>query len=252
MKESIKHISIFLILLTSISCEDKIISYKDCNLKTTFVDSSNVIPYTDETIIKFSLNGNKYPNGFYSEQLDNTSITYVNTFSIGFSRNEWIYLCSNDSSEAYDWIRLLDDNNNFKYSETEKYYQAYAIDSITQHRIYYRVHKCSYLDRAIYDGFRDNDSLGILNKRPMNKNSVKEVIEYLWFIKNYEINNPKVFYTNYSENSNNFLYDIYVVNYTEGDYDMCPFITIEKQSYSIDKYSGVIIKNIKVIRVISD
>lgn len=252
MKESYKYLCILLILIVSISCEDEINTYKDCHLKTTFVDSTNIIPYTDKTIINFSLNGSKYPDGFYNEGLSNSSIPYVNTFSIGFSSSDWIYLCSNDSSEAFNWIRLLAHNSNFIYSDTEKYYQALAVDSVSQHRIYYRVHKCSYLDRSIYEGFRDNDSLGILNKRPINENSVKEVIEYLWYIKNHQINNPKVFYTTYYENSNNFIYDVYVVNYTEGDFDMCPYITVEKQSYSLDKNTGIIIKNIKVIRVISD
>ena len=246
-------VSLLCILAIFNSCENYINKQRECNLKTTFVDKANIIPYSDESIINFSLYGQKYPNDFYNEETKNiASIYYVNTVSTKLDNTKWIQLCTDDRNEATNWIKISSKREKIELTETEKYFQFISIDTTSSYKILFRVHKCSYLDRTIYDALNSSDSLGILNKRPINEQSTKEVIEYLWFNEYYAIGNPKVFYTNYSEDSENCLYQIYVVNYTDGDFGMCPSITVEKQNYIVNKTTGLITKKIKIIRTISD
>lgn len=244
---------LFFFLISFYSCDDDINRQEDCNLKTTFIDSTNIIPYNDDFLINFSLHGQKYPQGFYTEETNNiASIYYVNTVSTKLDITKWIQLCTGDSSEAISWMKLSSEDELTEFKETEKYFQATGNSTTSSYKILFRVHKCSYLDRTNNNFLNKTDSLGIFNKRPINEQTVKEVIQYLWFIENYDISNPKIFYTTYSEESEKCLYDIYVVNYNAGDFGMCPAITVEKQNYSVNKTTGIITKDSKIIRTISD
>jgi len=247
-------LSFFLLLVISFySCDDEINRQEDCNLKTTFVDSTNIIPYNDDFLINFSLHGQKYPQGFYKEETNNiASIYYVNTVSTKLDITKWIQLCTNDSSEAISWMKLSSENELTEFKDTEKYFQATSNSTTSSYKILFRVHKCSYLDRTNYNFLIKTDTIGIFNIRPTNEQTVKEVIQYLWFIENYNISNPKILYAIYSEELEKCLYSIYVVNYIAGDFGMCPTITVEKQNYSVNKFTGIITKNSKIIRTISD
>ena len=253
MKKSIKYILTFIVVLAIASCEEDINKYRDCNLKTTYVDTSDIINYSDKVLIYFAQNGNKYPPGFYAEELLSYSMYYVNSISIGENTTKWIYLCTDDSNQANEWFDSTSNNTLTEYSETEKFYQAISLDTTKyNYHVLLRVHKCSYLDRSIYDAFNKTDSLGFFNKRPINETSVKEVIEYLWFIQYYNINNPKVLFTEYNETQDECIYVLYITNYYVGDWGMCLGLNVEKQTYAINKNNGLILSSPKIIRVIGD
>ena len=252
IKKSFKYILTFVAVSVIAGCEEDINEYRNCNLKTTFVDTLDIINYSDKVLINFARYGNKYLPGFYIENLSNSSIYYINTVSIQAS-NQWIYLCTNDSSQAFDWINLSTDRTLTDFIETEKYFQARGLDTTqSKYHILFRVHKCSYIDRSIYDALNRTDSLGYFNKRPIDEINTKEVIEYLWFIQNYDFGNPKVLFTEYNETQDECIYVLYITNYYVGDWGMCPSVNVEKQIYSINKTTGLILYNTKIIRVISD
>lgn len=253
MKISNKYINLILAVIILAGCDEDINKNRICNLKTTFVDSTDIINYNDKDLIYFAQYGNKYPTGFYTEDLLNNSLYYVNTVSVSESQNQWIYLCTDDSSQALNWIELSTHLTLANFTETEKFFQATGLDtSIYHYNILFRVHKCSYLDRSIYDAFIRNDSLGYFNKRPINETNVKEVIEYLWFTENYNIGNPKVLFTEYSETPDYCVYKLYITNFYYGDWGLCPGLNVERQIYSVNKNTGLILYNSKIIRVISD
>lgn len=253
MKKVIKYIVPFIFVILLTSCDESINNQRVCNLKTTFIDSTDIIPFSDSFLIEFAQSGSKYPSGFYTENLSNSSLYYVNTVSTGINNNKWIYLCTDDSSQAFKWIDSSTYRTLIDFTQTDKYFQAVGIDSSSLgHHILFRVHKCSYLDRSIYDGLNRSDSIGILNQRPINEKNIKEVIEYLWFINNYNIGNPKVLFTVYSETSGDCIYTLFVTNYYTGDWGLCPGLNVEKQVYSIDKNTGLILFTSEIIRVISD
>jgi hypothetical protein len=253
MKRVIKYIVTLTIFIVSTSCDQSINNNRVCNLKTTFIDSTDIIPFSDKLLLEFAQHGSKYPSGFYTENLSNSSLYYVNTVSTGVNNNKWIYLCTDESSQAFNWIDSSTYRTLIDLTQTDKYFQAVGIDSSNlRHHILFRVHKCSYIDRSIYDGLNRSDSIGILNQRPINETNVKEVIEYLWFTNNYNIGNPKILFTEYKETQNECIYILYVTNYYVGDWGMCPGLNVEKQTYAINKNNGLILYNPKIIRVISD
>lgn len=243
---------LFLFLLFY-SCDDDINRQKECNLKTTFIDSTNIIHFDDEFLINFSLQGQKYPQGFYNEELNNiASIYYVNTVSTKLDITKWIQLCTDDSSEAISWIKLSSENEITEFTETEKYFEAKSNSTTSSFKILFRVNKCSYLDRTNYNFLNKSDTLGIFNKRPINEQSVKEVIEYLWFLRNYQTANTDVLFTKLTVNNADIICNIFSTHYSEGDWGMCPTVQVYDEVYKITKSDGIIIYKKDLVRIISD
>ena len=132
-----------LFVISFYSCDDDINRQEDCNLKTTFVDSTNIIPYNDDSLINFSLHGQKYPQGFYKEEINNiASIYYVNTVSTKLDITKWVQLCTDDSSEAISWMKLSSENELTEFKDTEKYFQTISNSTTSSYKILFRVHKC--------------------------------------------------------------------------------------------------------------
>jgi len=243
---------IFLFLLFY-SCDDDINREKECNLKTTFIDSTNIVHYDDEFLINFSLHGQKYPQGFYNEEINNiASIYYVNTVSTKLDTTKWIQLCTDDSNEAISWIKLSSENEITELTETEKYFEAKSNSTTSSFKILFRVNKCSYLDRTNYNFLNKSDTLGIFNKRPINKQSAKEVTEYLWFLRNYQTASTNVLFTKLTVNNEDIICNIFSTHYSEGDFGMCPTIQVYDEVYKIRKTDGIIIYKKDLVRIISD
>ena len=244
---------LFIFVISFYSCDDDINRQEDCNLKTTFVDSTNIIPYSDDFLLYFSLHGQKYPQGFYKEEINNiASIYYVNSVSTKLDITKWIQLCTDDSAEAISWMELSSENELTEFKDTEKYFQATSNSTTSSYKILFRVHKCSYLDRTDYNFLNKTDSIGIFNKRPINEQSVKEVVEYLWFLKNYKTANTNVLFTSFTSNNEDIIYNIFSTHYSEGDWGMCPSVQVYDEVYRINKVDGVIIYKANLIRSIND
>ncbi len=149
-----------------------------------------------DTLYNFAYYGEKWPRGFYQEDSLEGSIYYENSVSIkplNERKDVWIQLCSDNIDTARKWSELSSEYSSYyrdliSERETVKYYEFKRVYSANKKDIILsRVHKCSYLDRSIYDFFKDGDTIGVFNKKNFDKNDVKELIEYIWFVEHYDI-----------------------------------------------------------------
>jgi len=92
--------------------------------------------------------------------------------------------------------------------------------------------------------------LGVFNKRPTTR-KVKNLIEYLWFVHNYNSASNKVL-TSFTTNQNSFVQHVlYELKTVGGDFGTCDEITLVESIYTVQKESGEITlasqKNIRTI-----
>lgn len=261
LKSIVLFISTMVFITILISCDESVYPPDlNCNLKTTYVDSSDILPYSDKSLIFFSKSNLKFPENFYQEDLNNGNTYYLNTVSTRESSSVWIEYCTDDSADAHYYSELSNSNQDTtwntvieKYTENERYYQFRRISNKYNYYILlHRVHKCGYLDVSMYDRLNKVQPIGIFKKRPMTITNVRELCEYLYFIREHETNGRNVLNVKENETLNYFEIIIYFAGYSAGDYGMCPSVSVTRRTYKVYKDSGEIFIKNKIIRVISN
>lgn len=188
----------------------------------TFKASAGAVrsDFTDQEILAAVYSSYRVPEGFYRDRMD-VSVYYINLLSIHdrnkpsveFQNGRWvpkkqparIELCTQDISEARQWQQATDTNSSVRrkvvaQEETEKYFE-FTTESLS-HPFYIhlaRVHKCSYVDRTNYDPRAHYDIQdfqrwfqGVFGLRSFSERDVRELGEYLWSIKNHQVNGARV------------------------------------------------------------
>ena len=216
--------------------------------------------FTDKELLDAAYSGYKYPEGFYQEDLHGGSLYYENTVSIkpvGEREHIWIELCTNNKSQALEWSEsssknsayyrdLVDEKETEKYFEFRRVYSKNPSDVILS-----RVHKCDYLNRSKYDKSKRPSILGTFNQRPVTIEKVKELIEYLWFIENYNWGGQKVLRSFTENQGNSVKHTLYKICIVYGDWGVCDVISLFKSEYIVDKNSGEITVSHEIIKTVT-
>ncbi|MFH1110707.1 MAG: hypothetical protein V1790_16140 [Planctomycetota bacterium] len=187
--------------------------------------------------------GNKAPPGSYQESLT-SSIYYVNTRSIESLRErkrEWFELCTDDAAEARAWSDATSENFSeqrafVKFRENEKYFE------FQKEGIAYRVHKCSYFDPSKVNRLdRERGPLiGTFNQRPIDATNSKELVEYLWFIWNYNFFGSCILSTETAESKDAIW--VSLLERTVAGRDWSPArIDIQRVVAKVDKATGNVV-----------
>jgi hypothetical protein len=183
-----------------------------------------------------------FPYNFnYEENLDG-SLYYENTVSIRTSQNTWIELYTNDKQQAKEWSEISSTTSAYyrdlvSERETEKYFEFKRVYSVNQSDIILsRVHKSSYFVPS-FDKFKPTKTIGTLKVNPINKETTKDFIEYMWtsYLIGYT---DKVLEYSLIEYSDNVRYNLKSVNIIYGDWGMCDVIEVKDFDFFIDKQSG--------------
>ena len=208
--------------------------------------------FSDEEIIDAVYSEYKYPESFYQEELGGIRLFYENTFTLKplGERDGWVELCTDNRSRASEWVETSTKNSvylsrykNLTYDEreTEKFFEFRGIrPKDQQHVILRRVHKCSYF-RPRHDKHRKlerGEVLGIFGQRPITIDNVKELIEYLWFIENYNFYGRKVLSSFTSDEGSSIKHTIYETKVVVGDWGLCDEISLVRTEYVVDRNSG--------------
>ncbi len=215
--------------------------------------------FNDDDILEKVYSNYKFPDGFYTEETDSGSIYYENTVSIkALDEREavWIELSTNSVDTARQWSEL-----SARYSayyrtlvgerETEKFFEFRRVRETHPGDILLsRVHKRSYLDRSMYDSFKKGPVIGRYNTRPMRLPEVKELIEYLVFVSEYNNSSYKVLDSQCVEKETHFQHTLIEIRIVYGDWGLRDQITLRESRYTIDKESGDISVERKDIRTI--
>lgn len=223
-----------------------------CNRKISDIDINHEIPvfvlkqteFTDQELLNATYSDYKSPSDFYKEDLGDTSLYYVNTLSIdSTAEGKSIQLATNSYEKALAWSRESTyENSTFTDGqESEKFYEFIRIKNPQNNSpIKFRTHKSTYLTRNNYDLFNPSDTIGIFIKKDFTADDAKELIEYLWFIKNDKNMSAKIL-SSFTEDTQPMIrihhYELYIVY---GDFNLYDKITLLENVYSIEKSTGVI------------
>jgi hypothetical protein len=241
---------LILIILLFPSCKDEINN-------TNIIDPN--ISITDEELYSLAYANYQFPSDFYYEDSLIGSLYYENTNSIT-PLNErdgtWFQLCTNNVDTARYWSELSSNNSSYyrdlvSQRQTEKYFEFKRVYSINPNDIILsRVHKCTYIDRSMYDLLNPGQIIGVFKKNSFIKNDVKELIEYLWFTENYNNTSSKV-YKELIQNSGLFyIYYLYEIGIVYGDYGMKDILSYIKHTFKINKGSGEITHHKELVKQI--
>lgn len=240
--------SLILSILTGISilisCE--IFSNSDSGNEYTIPEfDPDQSEFTDDEILNATYSEYKLPEYFYNENLGDTSLYYVNTVSIDSLDDEkWIELSTNSFEQAKEWcFRFTYENSLFdEGKEYEKYFEFIRIynPAAPNNIIKFRTHRTSYLTRDNYDHFNKTDTLGVFKKDDFNDNDSKELIDYLWFISNYNNASSKIL-SSYVDNKEQTIdiyhYELLIVY---GDFGLYDDISLFEKIYRIGRETGCI------------
>lgn len=199
----------------------------------------------DEKIVNLAYSQTyMYPSGFkFQPDLDG-SVYFENTVSIGSSETSWIELNTNDQQQAKDWSEISSDKSSYyrdlvSENETEKYIEFKRVNSSnTNDAILSRVHKSSYFVPT-FDKFQPTNTIGTLKKRPINKETTKEFIEYLW-ANNLIGTTDKVLEYDLEEYSDKIRYNLKSAFVANGDFGLCDRIEITQFIFLVEKQSGAV------------
>ncbi len=217
------------------------------------------LAFSGDDILERVYSDYKFPEGFYTEETDSGSFYYENTISIKAPDEReavWIELSTNSVDTARQWSELSARHSAYYRTlvgerETEKFFEFRRMRETNPADVLLsRVHKRSYLDRSMYDSFKKGPVIGRYTARPMRLPEVKELIEYLVFIREYKNGSYKVLDSQCKEEKTYFLHTLTEALVVYGDWGLRDQITLRISRYVIDKYSGEIRVRREVIRTI--
>lgn len=210
---------------------------------------------TDREIIEMAYSTTyRYPPGFNYEQDLDGSLYYENTVSIGTSQTSWIELSTNNKAKAKDWSETSSSRSSYYRNlvaerETEKYFEFKRVFSAdTEDVILSRVHKSTYFIPA-FDKFHPGNTIGTLKVSPINKETTKDFIEYMWtsYLIGYD---DKVMEYTITESFDKVQYNLKSISVTYGDFGLCDAIQVRNFDFFVEKISGTVTFESKTIKEI--
>ena len=216
--------------------------------------------YSEEEIKNFIYSNKKVPDDFYYEihrREVNYSVHYIYPGIINGS--EYIFFSTDNFDEAQNFILQYLKKPNISAKnitttyENEKFYEFQTEELIRFGFLQirkYRVHKSTYFylnDRsyhiwATHLTLGQNESLEIGNfkQMPINTTSTKELVGYLWFMKNWNMGGYVI--VDYVISTNNSIVSVILLETQSvtGDWGMYDSITLVYSKSSINITSGEI------------
>lgn len=196
------------------------------------------IAFTTDEILKAAYSSYRMPSGAYSEPYRG-DLYYVNTVSVE-RQNFWRELCAESRDEAFAWSESTMVNSSDYRSleserQTEKFFEFTRRSSRSALQV--RAHKCSYLDEFAFDRMNPQPLRGVFNHRPIDTATVKELVEYMWFV-GAEYSGRKVLESEATEASDQILHRFISINTVGGDWGIPDVIYAHEVNFAVDKDDG--------------
>lgn len=198
--------------------------------------------FTDQEILDTLSPEYKAPSDFFKDTLERDNIHYVR------KPDSYDFYCTNDFKDAeqvakYDSVMSL-----IETGENEKFFEFRVAEKSTNRYLGYRVLKCSYIEDLHSYATNDPKSnyyIGRFAQRPITKEGVKELAEFLWYsvygVRERILSSPS------KEQRNSITHTIYGVSsaYLK---DGCPPAILTEYEFSLDKESGEVVLSQENIR----
>lgn len=215
-----------------------------------------MIAISDEELKNIIYSDYKYYEGFYNEPGRRNSIYFENTSSIRENADRK-YLCTDDYNTAADWSERSAKNASYYRAlvasrENEKYFEFIRASRGTRRdTLLSRVFKCTYLDRSMEKQLDQNQWIvGMFNQKPRTAANTLEVVEFLNYISSYNIGGKKYIANEVCEAKSQFRIVLFETGVVYGDWGLHDEISLFQNTYTIDKLTGLIIREIKLLRKI--
>jgi hypothetical protein len=251
MNIDFKYAAIVLFMLSFlVSCHKQ--PYEQYYEVPTF--ESNQSEFRDEELLNATYSTYKFPEDFYFENLNDTSIYYINTVSIdSLNKEKWIELSTNSNETALQWCkRSSPDSSEFTPGiGCEKFIEFVRVyDPSATHIIKFRAHKESYFTRGNYDFFNPSDTIGVFNKENFNGPDAKELIDYLWYTHGFNNGGSKILSSYFEENQLRIVVYHYESYTVYGDFGINDEISLLKKTNVFEKGTGIVTLSEVVVRTI--
>jgi hypothetical protein len=216
---------------------------------------------SDDAIQELVYSDYKVPSGFYTADFINASPYYENTISVTPNDKRHFppatQLCAEDYATALTWSEdsahhsayyrdLVSTSENDMYYEFVRKYSLRPRDAILS-----RVYKCSYFVPAPYGWAQDEgaETIGTLKKKPIDLTTVSNFVQYLWYVKNYNLGGAKVLSIKSQELPESILVRLTHLNVVyAGDRGGIDIIRVKHTDYSVSKSVGRIQANTTIVK----
>ncbi len=195
------------------------------------------------------------PNGFYTETVPAFSgyvaTSHLKTRDINSSAVLQYELCSDDFNEARQWSDAANSNSgdNAPLTTTVTTPQYFEFDrlrnSTPQGYLRQRVYRCSYLSRSTVDLLTSNGNAGILNVRPMDAATLRQLGEYLWQFTTYNNFGHAVLLSSNSAATNALTPSLYIASLTRATTPgTCDSINVNAWEHTLNTVTGELVLGI--------
>jgi hypothetical protein len=218
------------------------------NLQTAGV-SAGVTQTNAEIAALIYNDSQRTPSGFYTEAVPVFSgyvaTSHLKTTDINSVAVLHYELCTDDFNQALQWSdtanSLSGDNATLTGNDTTDVY--FEFDRLRpgtpQGYLRQRVYKCAYLNRNTVDLQASSGDAGILNARPLNTTTLKNLSEYLWQFTAYNNFGNVVLNSSGASGSNSLTHSIVVATLTRANSaDSCDSIDVATWQHSLDSTTG--------------
>jgi hypothetical protein len=225
--------------------------------------------FTDEEIVDAVYSRKKCPPDFHCEDFRGGSPFYVSMWrlhsSYGRTGSE-APLCTMDLGQVRAWALKLDSNSSVhreivEERETDKYFEVKMVNPLYDRDILLvRADKCSYLNRTaatnrpgkmtVESDSSIVDTIGVLISQPIAATDVSDLVEYLWYVSNFNFEGRCVLSSFSNEDGESIKHTIYSTYLNMWDYDMYDEVFLVKEVYAVDKETGLITSSVFRVRTV--
>jgi hypothetical protein len=198
------------------------------------------------------------PNGFYAESVptfDGYVVTsHIKTLSINPSATLNYELCTDDYNQALSWSDTAHTVSNDAAALTgtditDRYFEFDRLRTGTPNGyLRERVYKCSYLDRSTVDLDASSGDAGMLNARPLDAATLKQLAEYLWQFTHYNNYGNVVLSSAGATNGSTLTHTLTMATLSHAASSSdCDTITLLAWTHSLDSTTGELALNIATL-----
>ena len=194
----------------------------------TLDNIENLDDLSNNELIAFSNSGAKFPNGFIDKNLDNYERIINSSDSIEDAKNAVLKAFNNNNMGFKNEVtknNIILQTDNYYGLDVSWLYTPPDGDSTTYSE------KVISFKKSIYDREKN-----IFNSK--NKETIKEVLNLIYYMDNNGIGGSKVLQSSISETSDYFEYTIYYIRKTYGDWGINDVLHFKKDIQQINKITG--------------
>ncbi len=209
------------------------------------------IPFTDEQILaKVYDKSYKTPAGFYQDPALKDS-----NFSLYYYQPNWF---ASDKDKARKIVEEflakpsgIKDKKIDEAKESKKYFDFRA------GKIWFRVHNPDWfapqgpqIDSGLghQAGAKKPVAIGTLKIKPVTEDAVKDLAEYLWLIRYYNLDGAKVLSSQVKAGDGAIVANLYTTQVVYGDFGLKDEISVVKETFQVDSMTGAVTYSKQVLK----